>query len=280
MPRQLSDFSEKEQAIIEQMGYSHIPIAHLEAFFTTAQAMQLDPRLKKDIVLIERKTKKGGKTYNIQVGIAGYRKSARKIADSKGLSIKVSPWKYAGEDGQWRELWSFKRDGMPLAAQVTVYRNGDPFVQTAMWDEFAQTFNDGNPMALWASKPSYMLGKTAESLAWRQAFPEEMGDTNEEAEVAAMRRQDEQEAQDEQPSIEKQGGGLQDAVVVEEQPAAIEQQGTSGLTKEEQELLDELMQETNVDELKQAYRDVAQLAGAKILQEKITERALALKEQK
>ena len=39
------------------------------------------------------------------------------------------------------------------------------------------------------------------------------------------------------------------------------------------------MQETNVDELKQAYRDVAQLAGAKVLQEKITERALALKEQ-
>nr|DAI60133.1 MAG TPA: recombination protein [Caudoviricetes sp.] len=276
MPRQLSDFSEKEQAIIEQMGYSHIPIAHLEAFFTTAQAMQLDPRLKKDIVLIERKSKKGGKTYNIQVGIAGYRKSARKIADSKGLSIKVSPWKYAGEDGQWRELWSFKRDGMPLAAQVTVYRDGEPFVQTAMWDEFAQTFNDGNPMALWASKPSYMLGKTAESLAWRQAFPEEMGDTNEEAEVEAMRRQDEQE---EQPSIEKQGGGLQDAVVVEEQPAAIEQQGTSGLTKEEQGLLDELMQETNVDELKQAYRAVAHLAGAKVLQEKITERALALKEQ-
>ena len=276
MPRQLSDFSEKEQAIIEQMGYSHIPIAHLEAFFTTAQAMQLDPRLKKDIVLIERKTKKGGKTYTIQVGIAGYRKSARKIADSKGLSIKVSPWKFAGEDGQWRELWSFKRDGMPLAAQVTVYRDGEPFVQTAMWDEFAQTFNDGNPMALWASKPSYMLGKTAESLAWRQAFPDEMGNTYEESEVAAMSRQDEQ---GEQPSIEKPKGGLQDAVVVEEQPAAIEQQGTNGLTKEEQELLDELMQETSVSELQQAYRDVAQLAGAKVLQEKITERALALKEQ-
>ena len=277
MPRQLSDFSEKEQAIIEQMGYSHIPIAHLEAFFATAQAMQLDPRLKKDIVLIERKSKKGGKTYTIQVGIAGYRKSARKIADSKLTSIKVSPWKFAGEDGQWRELWSFKRDGMPLAAQVTVYRDGQPFVQTAMWDEFVQTFPDGNPMALWASKPSYMLGKTAESLAWRQAFPDEMGNTYEESEVEAMRMQDEQ---DEQPSIEKQGGGLQDAVVVEEQPAAIEQQGTNGLTKEEQELLDELMQETNVDELKQAYRDVAQLAGAKVLQEKITERALALKEQK
>lgn len=276
MPRQLSDFSEKEQAIIEQMGYSHIPIAHLEAFFTTAQAMQLDPRLKKDIVLIERKSKKGAKTYTIQVGIAGYRKSARKIADSKGISIKVSPWKYAGEDGQWRELWSFKRDGMPLAAQVTVYRDGEPFVQTAMWDEFVQSFPDGKPMALWASKPSYMLGKTAESLAWRQAFPDEMGNTYEESEVEAMRMQDEQE---EQPSIEKQGGGLQDAVVVEEQPAAIEQQGTSGLTKEEQELLDELMQETSVSELKQAYRDVAQLAGAKVLQEKITERALALKEQ-
>ncbi|WKS54941.1 recombinase RecT [Corynebacterium accolens] len=273
MARQLSDFTETEQAIIEQMGYAHIPIAHLEALFTTAQAMQLDPRLKRDIVLIERNGKKG-KTYTIQVGIAGYRKSARKIADEKGITLSVSPWKFAGEDGQWRELWSFKRDGMPLAAQVTVYRDGEPFVQTAMWDEFVQEYNE-KPMALWATKPSYMLGKTAESLAWRQAFPEEMGNTREESEVEAIARDEEQAMQ-----VQRSSSSLQGAALGAQETAAIAQQAESVLTPEEQELLDDLMQETDIAELRQAHRDVAALTNGRVLQEKIEQRAVQLQKGK
>lgn len=191
MSKDLTKYTEIEQAAIEQLGLRDVPRNHVELFFATARAMQLDPRMKRDIALISRNSR-DGKTYTIQVGIAGYRKAGRKIANANGEKISKDPWLFMDEDGNWRETWSFKTMGNPVAAKATIYRDGEPWTEIAMWDEFDQN------QALWKSKPSYMLGKTAESLAWRSAFPEEMGDTYEESEVdsihATARRAD-------QPSV-------------------------------------------------------------------------------
>lgn len=268
MTKTLEQFNDTQRAFIEQMGLGHVPANHLEAFFITAEAMHLDPRLKKDIVLIERKTKNGGKTYTIQVGIAGYRKSARKIAKAEGETISVSEWLYKSEDGEWKDTWSFKKEGYPVAARVTVVRDGQPFTQTAMWDEFVQAFPDGKPMALWASKPSYMLGKTAESLAWRQAFPEEMGDTYEESEVKGMT---ELNTMQQQPPQQQRTNALASAKAeIPQTPAE------DDMTDEEKQLLAELMEETSVAELREAYKQVAQLPSAAYLQKRIAERAAEL----
>lgn len=183
---QLEIFQAEEKALISQMGLSHIPVPHIKAFLHTAKAMRLDPLLKRDISLIERGGK-NGKTYTVQVGIAGYRKAARAIAKAEGESIKVDPWLFRGKSGDWSDFWyPTQSEPYPLAAKATVYRNGEPFTQVVLWDEFAQMKEGNKPQALWGSKPSYMLGKTAESLAWRQAFPDEMGQSYEESEVEAM----------------------------------------------------------------------------------------------
>ena len=272
MTTTLEKFNDTQRAFIEQMGLGHVPANHLEAFFITAEAMHLDPRLKKDIVLIERKTKNGGKTYTIQVGIAGYRKAARKIAKAEGETISVSEWLYKSADGEWKDTWSFKTEGYPVAARVTVVRDGQPFTQTAMWDEFVQAFPDGKPMALWASKPSYMLGKTAESLAWRQAFPEEMGDTYEESEVKGMTEMTATRV-DQQP--ERKSNAI--AAAKAELPQA---PAEPDMTEEEKQLLAELMEETSVQELREAYKQVAQLPSAAYLQKRIAERAGELEQNK
>ena len=180
MSKDLAKYTEIEQAAIEQLGLRDVPRNHVELFFATARAMQLDPRMKRDIALISRNSR-DGKTYTIQVGIAGYRKAGRKIANANGEKIGKDPWLFMDKDGNWRETWSFKTMGNPVAAKATIYRDGEPWTEIAMWDEFDQN------QALWKSKPSYMLGKTAESLAWRSAFPEEMGDTFEESEVDSIR---------------------------------------------------------------------------------------------
>nr|DAK57360.1 MAG TPA: recombination protein [Caudoviricetes sp.] len=181
MTNEIAQYSEIEQAAIEQLGLREVPRNHVELFFATARAMQLDPRMKRDIALISRNSR-DGKTYTIQVGIAGYRKAGRKIANANGEKISKDPWLFMDQDGNWRETWAFQTMGFPVAAKSTIYRDGEPWTEIAMWDEF----NQGQ--ALWKSKPSYMLGKTAESLAWRSAFPEEMGDTYEESEVADIQR--------------------------------------------------------------------------------------------
>lgn len=185
MTTDIQPYTEDEAALVHQMGLSDVPPAHVKTFLHIAQAMHLDPKLKRDITLITRNSK-NGPTYTVQVGIAGYRKSGRKIAKAEGETLKVDPWLFKGTDTDWTDVWDAQGgQNPPLAAKATIYRDGMPFTQVVMWAEFVQLYNN-KPQALWASKPTYMLGKTAESLAWRQAFPEEMGSTYEESEIDSI----------------------------------------------------------------------------------------------
>jgi hypothetical protein len=68
-------------------------------------------------------------------------------------------------------------DDWPYAARVLVYRHDwtRPANGTAKWSEFHQTIGGaGGSQVLspfWRRMPSHMLGKVAESLALRRAFP-------------------------------------------------------------------------------------------------------------
>jgi hypothetical protein len=66
----------------------------------------------------------------------------------------------------------------PTWAKITVFRevNGRvcEFPATARWKEYASYKKDGQPMALWKKMPYLMLGKCAEALAIRKAFPQEL----------------------------------------------------------------------------------------------------------
>lgn len=113
--------------------------------------------------------KRGGK-MTIQTAIDGY----RLIADRTGV--------YAGNDDP-----IFDDEEKPRKATVTVYklvggvRCG--FTATARWDQYhpgdAQGF-------MWKKMPHLMLGKCAEALALRKAFPAELSGvyTNEEMDQA------------------------------------------------------------------------------------------------
>lgn len=127
----------------------------LELFFHQARRAGLDP-LAKQIYFVKRQ----GKGV-VQVGIDGL----RLIADRTG--------KYAGSDDS---IYGANNErGYPSAATVTVYKmvSGKrcPFTATARWDEYfpgdAQGFQ-------WKRMPYAMLGKCAEALALRKAFPADM----------------------------------------------------------------------------------------------------------
>lgn len=143
----------------------------LRLFLYQAKRTGLDP-LARQIHFVKRKDK-----GTIQTAIDGY----RLIADRTG--------KYAGNDdylfdeGLSQYSHMATQRGNPTTATATVYKMCDgvktAFTATAGWDEYfpgdAQGF-------MWKKMPYLMVGKCAEALALRKAFPAELSGvyTNEE----------------------------------------------------------------------------------------------------
>jgi phage recombination protein Bet len=99
-----------------------------------------------------------GNNMTITTGIDGY----RLIADRTG--------KYAGNDDP-----VFDDEAQPRKATVTVYKivGGQRcgFTATARWDQYFPGEKQG---FMWKKMPHLMLGKCAEALAIRKAFPAEL----------------------------------------------------------------------------------------------------------
>jgi hypothetical protein len=68
------------------------------------------------------------------------------------------------------------QDVPPKAAKVGVYRNGfvEALTAVALWDQYAVKDKDGKLTTMWRKMGSLMLGKCAEMLALRRAFPMEL----------------------------------------------------------------------------------------------------------
>ena len=182
MTQEIAKFNEQEMTLIEQLGYQQIPANHLKMFFARAEALGLDPQDPGQITLIERNTK-NGKTYTLQVGIGGARRTARRITKQEGGTYREGDWLYkgidrsTGKETEWRETWSVDRMGYPEFAKATVYRDGEPFSHVITWDESKQTWGrERNLMPMWEAKPTFMFGKNAAAGAFRKAFPDQLGD--------------------------------------------------------------------------------------------------------
>ncbi len=114
---------------------------------------------KKQIYLVPRWDKRLGKeVFTPQAGIDGF----RAVAERTGA--------YAGNDDP--EFTSKDGENHPDTAKVTVYKIVQgvrcPFTATARWSEY---FPGEKLGFMWKQKPHVMLGKCAEALALRKAFP-------------------------------------------------------------------------------------------------------------
>lgn len=145
------DFSREKIELIKRTIAVGASDDELQLFLYTCKRTGLDP-LARQIYSIKR----GGK-MTIQTGIDGY----RVIADRTGKLAGISDYTFDSEE-----------KAFPAKASVTVLKRVDgfnaEFTATARWGEY----NAGGPM--WAKMPYLMLGKCAEALALRKAFPADL----------------------------------------------------------------------------------------------------------
>jgi phage recombination protein Bet len=161
----LMEFAGLYKKVVTSSGERMVlaPRAIVEAFAQTVQRTQLDP-IARQIYCIER----GGK-YTIQVGIDG----ARLVAQRTGEYAGQRPIEWTADGEKWVDVWLSKEP--PAAARCGVMRQGftEPLYAVATWSGYAPHFG-GKLSQMWQQHGPLMLGKCAEMLALRKAFPMEL----------------------------------------------------------------------------------------------------------
>ncbi|MBO1413210.1 recombinase RecT [Streptomyces sp. FH025] len=221
-------WTKAQRAALAAIGLAQAPTHDLVAFFHICKSTGLDP-FRREIYYIQRKRKVGKQEelyYTAQTGIDGF----RHIGQRTGRFIRrVGPfwtgpeddpkWWIVGEDGinrrRWVDVWL--HDNPPAAAMCRIEHRsiaGDETVTqaVAVFAEFAvgkdewrndphtgEGFKTGKRILTgqWPTMGAHMIGKVAEAQAWRIAFPRELVNIYEHAEMEqadAAQRELEREA--------------------------------------------------------------------------------------
>jgi phage recombination protein Bet len=151
------------------------PDDDLLLFLYVAKRTGLDPLTKQIFAIYRWNSRQGREVMTIQSSIDGMRLVAQRTGE------------YAGQDDV-QYLPIDEATKYPKKASVTVYKMIESlrvaFVASARWAEYVQTDAKGMPTQMWDHMPYLMLGKCAEALALRKAFPNELSGVYAEEEMA------------------------------------------------------------------------------------------------
>lgn len=134
-------------------------------FLYTCKRTGLDPLTRQIFAVFRWNSAQQREVMTMQTGIDGMRLVAQRSGN------------YAGQDDILYNPVD-EHTPYPVKATCTVYKiiagTRVPFTASARWSEYVQSDKFGKPLSLWAKMPYLMLGKCAEALALRKAFPNEL----------------------------------------------------------------------------------------------------------
>lgn len=141
----------------------------LKLFIQVCKGAQLNPFLRQVHFVKRWNSKLGAEEGAIQVGIDGFRAIAEDSRQYAGNDDPIYDGDHEIEVSTAKET---KKVTVPGKATVTVYKLMDgqrfPFTATARWTEYYPGPKQGY---MWHKMPYNQLGKCAEALALRKAFP-------------------------------------------------------------------------------------------------------------
>lgn len=186
-------FSDAERGVLRER-YKKLTEQEFQAFLDAARRYQLNPLANHIYARLQEQTQRNPRAVTYTAQIDGY----RLIADRTGT--------YAGNDDP-----VYDDERKPNKATVAVYKivagQKCKFEASARWDQYCPA---GPGDFMWKRMPHLMLGKCAEALALRKAFP---------AELAGLYTVEEMEQADSPPPASQSAAGI-----VEQNPWRQDQQ--------------------------------------------------------
>lgn len=161
-PRAYLELVQKQIMGTDKKGRAR-PFQDLLLFLYVCNKTGLDPLTKQIYPIYFWNYKTGKEEMSIVAGIDGL----RLIAERTGAYGGQEDIQFDPENGEHPEKATAAVhkliDGKKLTTKAT-----------ARWSEYAKTNKEGKAIGMWKQMPYLMLGKTAEALALRKAFPNDM----------------------------------------------------------------------------------------------------------
>lgn len=157
-------WTDAELKALRTAGFN-APKRYLDLLYHVARTSGLDP-LRKHLYMVQDRD-----GWAVRTTIAGLLTAARRATNATGGTLAITAPSWGDRDGQWHDLWG--PGDPPVAARVTVVRDGHTFEAVALFAEYA-VFTEAGLNETWSKRPAGQLAKCAKAIALRDAFPDEL----------------------------------------------------------------------------------------------------------